>query len=110
MCFRQAGLTLALATQVVSVVLMMNRYRVDGLQWLIKLILAIVATRLTLNPWLLTYSADVHWSLWTYGSSFICCGAAAWICDAKSSMKKWLEAASLHFLVLFLAAETRYQL
>ena len=110
MCFRQAGLTLVLATQVVSVVLMMKRYRLDGLGWLIKLILAIVATRLTLNPWLMTYPSDVHWSLWTYGGSFLCCVVAAWIADPKSAMKKWLEAASLHFLVLFLSAETRYQL
>ena len=110
MCFRQAGLTLALATQVVSVVLMMNRYRIAGLKWMIKLILAIIATRLTLNPWLLTYPADVHWSLWTYGGSFLCCSVAAWITDPGTSMRKWLEAASLHFLVLFLAAETRYQL
>lgn len=110
MCFRQAGLTLALSTQVLSIVLMMNRYRIDGLKWLLKLILAIVAARLTLNPWLLSYPADIHWSLWTYGGSFFCCAAAALIADPEASIKKWLEAASLHFLVLFLAAETRYQL
>ncbi len=110
MFLRQASLTLVLAVQVVSLVYLFNRFGVDGLKWLVRGFLALVVVRLTLNPWLLTYPKDIHWSLWTYGGATLCCGIAAWMSRSGRSLKKWLEAATLHLLVLFCAAETRYLL
>ncbi|MBE0583438.1 MAG: DUF2339 domain-containing protein, partial [Desulfofustis sp.] len=104
------NLTLVLAVQVVSLVYLLNRFGVDGLKWLVRGFLALVVIRLTLNPWLLTYPKDIHWSLWTYGGAALCCGVAAWMGRSASSLNKWLEAATLHLVVLFLATETRYLL
>jgi uncharacterized membrane protein len=73
-------------------------------------VLALVVLRLTLNPWLLTYPDDVHWSLWTYGGAVLCCFFASRLADEKLPIRQWLEAATLHLLVLFLGAETRYWL
>jgi uncharacterized membrane protein len=52
----------------------------------------------------------VHWSLWTYGGSVLCSFAAARLTPAEAELRRWLEAASLHLLVLFLGAEVRYWL
>ncbi len=110
MYFREATLTLALATQTISLAWIIRRYSVSGLEWLVKGVLAIVVTRLTLNPWLLNYPSDVHWSLWSYGGAAACCGLAAWMSEAGSSLRKWLEAVALQLFVLFCVAETRYRL
>ena len=110
MYFREATLTLVLATQLVSLALLMRRYEISGLGWVMKLFLAVIVIRLTANPFLKQYPSDIHWSLWTYGGSLLCCGVAAWVTRQESSVKKWLEAATLHLLVLFLWAETRYWL
>ena len=110
MTFREATLTLALAAQLMSLAWLNRRFTVAALEWLIKGVLALVVARLTLNPWLLTYPSDVHWSLWTYGGSFLCCLIAARLSPDTLPIRKWLEAASLHMLVLFLGAETRYWL
>ncbi|PID41060.1 MAG: hypothetical protein CR981_04930, partial [Proteobacteria bacterium] len=110
MLFRQASLTLVLATQIVSIVMMSNRYQLVGLRWLLKVVIGLVVVRLSCNPWLLTYPPDIHWSLWSYGGSVFCCAVACWICDPESDVRKWLEGAALHLFVLFVAAETRYWL
>lgn len=110
MLFRDATLTLAIAAQVVSLVWIMRRFGLPALGLLVKAVLAIVVARLTLNPWLLTYSAETHWSLWTYGGSALCCFIGAWLALPHPALRKWLEAASLHLLVLFLGAEVRYWL
>jgi uncharacterized membrane protein len=110
MYFREGTLTLVLATQLISLALLMNRFEIGGLAWLMKGLLGLIVIRLTVNPLLLQYPADIHWSLWTYGGSTLCCGVAAWLTRRESPVKKWLEAATLHLLVLFLAAETRYWL
>jgi uncharacterized membrane protein len=110
MFFREATLTLALAAQVVSLTWLKRRFDLPALGWLIKGVLAVVVGRLTLNPWLLSYPADVHWSLWTYGGSVACCFAGAMLCNRQDSLKKWLEASALHLFVLFLGAEVRYWL
>ena len=110
MYFREASLTLAIAAQTVSLVWIIRRYHTQGLAWLVKAVLAIVVIRLTLNPWLLNYPADIHWSLWSYGGAAACCALAAWMSESESSLKKWLEAVSLQLFVLFLVAETRYWL
>ena len=110
MYFREASLSLALATQLISLAWLLRRFALSWLEWLIKGVLALVVLRLTFNPWMLTYPADVHWSLWTYGGAVLCCFFATRLVDEKLAIRRWLEAAALHLFVLFLGAETRYWL
>lgn len=110
MYFREASLSLALAAQLISLAWLLRRFALPWLEWLIKGVLALVVLRLTFNPWMLTYPADVHWSLWTYGGAVLCCFFATRLADETLAIRKWLEAATLHLLVLFLGAETRYWL
>ncbi|MEX2132412.1 MAG: DUF2339 domain-containing protein, partial [Pseudohongiellaceae bacterium] len=106
---REAGLTLALAAQLVSLAFVIQRFDQPKLGILLKVVLAIIVIRLTLNPWLLTYPSDLHWSLWTYGGATALAATATWILRGNVALRPWLEAASLHLLVLTLWAETRYQ-
>jgi uncharacterized membrane protein len=110
MYFREATLTLALAAQVISLAWLNRRFTLAAIDWIIKGVLAVVVARLTLNPWLLTYPADVHWSLWTYGGAVLCCLIGTMLTRETLATRKWLEAATLHLLVLFLGAELRYWL
>lgn len=107
---REAGLTLALSAQILSIAWLIHRYNPPHLGLFLKLVLAVVVMRLTLNPWLLTYPADVHWSFWTYGGATVFAALSAWRLRDNEKLGKWLELASLHLLVLTLWAETRYYL
>jgi uncharacterized membrane protein len=108
MMFREATLTVALAAQLISLAWLMRRFALPALPWLIKTVLALVVVRLTFNPWLVTYPSGTHWSLWTYGGAVLCCFIATRLISDTRAIRKWLEAAMLHLLVLFLGAETRY--
>ncbi len=110
MAFREASLTLALSVQFVSLAWLAQRYRVPELYWLLKLALALVVARLTFNPWIQDYNPTVHWTLWTYGGALIFAAIASRLVPRGDSMRLWLEAATLHLLVLFLGAELRYWL
>jgi uncharacterized membrane protein len=110
MYFREASLSVALSAQLLSLSWLMKRHQLPWLGNLIKVLLAVVVTRLTFNPWLLGYPHDVHWSLWTYGGATLFCALAAMQCRSSPTMQKWLEAATLHLLVLTLGAEVRYWL
>ncbi|MBA4500955.1 DUF2339 domain-containing protein [Marinobacterium marinum] len=105
-----ATLTLALAVQLISLSALQQRYALQLLPWVIRLLLAIVICRLTFNPWLLSYDSGTHWSLWTYGGSTLCAAMAAWILRHDRTMSAWLQGATAHLLVLTLAAEVRYWL
>lgn len=106
----RAGLTLALALQVVSLAWIVRRFEVPGLGWLLKCVVALVLLRLTLNPWLAGYPADSHWSLWTYGGATLCAAVAARLLAPYLDLARWAEGAALHLLVLTLWAECRYWL
>ncbi len=108
--FEEAGLTLALALQLISLTWAIRRYQLGGVDWLIKVLVAVVVARLTFNPWLLSYPDNVHWSLWTYGGATACCVIAARMLHSGQAIRRWLEAAALHLLVLTLATEIRYWL
>jgi uncharacterized membrane protein len=108
--FREASLTLALAAQLLSLCWLKRRYELPWLEWLVKALLTVVVIRLTLNPWLAAYPVDVHWSLWVYGGSTVFAWLASRYCEAGSSLRAWLEAATLHLLVMTLGAELRYWL
>ncbi|PSL12509.1 putative membrane protein [Marinobacterium halophilum] len=105
-----ATLTLAFAVQLITLSLLQQRYQLQLLPWVIRLVLAVVICRLTFNPWLLTYDSGTHWSLWTYGGSTFCAVAGAWILRNDRKMSAWLQGAAAHLLVLTLAAEVRYWL
>lgn len=110
MLFREATLTLALALQLITLTWLIKRFALQSLDWLVKIVLALVLLRLTFNPWMLQYPSDVHWSLWTYGGATVCCFIAAYLTPKTENLRQWLEAVGLQLLVLFVAAEVRYWL
>ncbi len=108
--FDEATLTLALAAQLVSLAWLRRRVPMPGIDWLVKLVLAVIVIRLTLNPWLLTYDTDTHWTLWTVGGSLLLTVIAGRLLPVDTPLRRWLEGGMLHLLVLFLAAELRWWL
>jgi len=106
----EASLTVALSAQLLSLAWVIKRFNLPHLDLLLKLVLAVVVVRLTFNPWLMSYPADIHWSLWTYGGATVFCALATWQTDKTQPLRQWLEAATLHLFVLTLWAETRYAL
>ncbi|MBW7470770.1 DUF2339 domain-containing protein [Marinobacter sp. F4218] len=110
MIVREASLTLALSVQFVSLTWLARRFQMPELYLLLKVALALVVARLTFNPWLQSYAADVHWSLWTYGGATLMAGTATRLSVKGHSIRPWLEGATLHLLVLFLGTELRYWL
>ena len=106
----EATLTLAFALQLVSLAWLQQRYQLPLMAWVIRAVLMLVVVRLTFNPWLLSYDAGTHWSLWTYGGATLCAAAAAWILRHEVKMQAWLQGGAAQLLVLTLAAEVRYWL
>ncbi|HWK55522.1 MAG TPA: DUF2339 domain-containing protein [Hyphomicrobiales bacterium] len=107
---REASLTLVLALQLISLASLMRRFDLPQLGWLLKAVVLLVTARLSLNPWLWTYPTDIHWSLWTYGGSALCCAYAAWLLRERPDPGKWAQGAALHLGALFCWAEIRYWL
>lgn len=106
----QASLTLAIALQVISLTWLMQKYQLDFLKYLIKLVVSLILIRLTLNPWLADYPAEMNWPLWTYGGACLSVYVAGYIYQQQDNLKQWLTAASLHLFVLFLYTEVRFLL
>lgn len=114
--FNEQSLTLALAVQLASLCALA---RTEGdliPHWLIKLLAAMVVTRLSLNPWLLSYPLQgvfgIHWSLYGYGIPVVCFFLAARWLPARPGQQTqaWLEAGALQLLTLWLSLEARYWL
>lgn len=110
MLTREATLTLALAAQLISLAWVDRHLPLRVLPYLIKGVLAAVILRLTLNPWLLSYPSDIHWTLWTYGGSLVCCLIAIRLLKNRHELTAWLQGGALHLFALTLITETRYQL
>jgi uncharacterized membrane protein len=108
--FDEATLTLALAVQVLSLTWLLRRFGIRHLNWLVILVLTTILVRLTLNPWLLDYADAARWTLWTYGGSLVLVWLAARVLEDGQRLKPWLQAASLHLLMLFLHTQMRYLL
>ncbi|MFT6516928.1 MAG: putative membrane protein [Candidatus Azotimanducaceae bacterium] len=112
------GLTVALALQIVSIAWIIRTFALPDLGWLLKLMVMLVITRLTFNPWLLDYPIDSHWTLWTYGGATLCALGSYWLLrgfddafsDGFNALKAWTEGASLHLFVLTCWTELRYWL
>lgn len=105
-----ATLTLALAAQLVSLAVLQRRFGLEPLGWVTRAVLIVVLVRLTLNPWLMSYGSDSHWSLWTYGGATLCTLIATWILRHEHKMQAWLQGGAAQLLVLTLAVEVRYWL
>ncbi len=110
MVLREATLTLALALQVVTLSRLHQRFTLPVLPYLVKIVLGVVIVRLTMNPWLLSYPTDFHWSLWVCGGSALVVWVAAYFTRPEDPLRPWLQGAGLHLLALTLIYETRYQL
>ena len=108
--FDEATLTLALAVQVLSLTWLLQRFGIRHLNGLVILVLITILVRLTLNPWLLDYDAAARWTLWTYGGSLVLVWLAGRVLEDGQRLKPWLQAASLHLLMLFLHTQMRYLL
>ncbi|MGS0497800.1 DUF2339 domain-containing protein [Pseudoalteromonas sp. S1727] len=112
MLLADSGLTLALAIQVLVISFLVKRHKVPMPHWPIKVLVAVVLTRLTFAPWVydtdLTFLA-LHWSIVVYpiAIGLFCFAAKQW---QQTEMKIWLEGAALHCLALFITTETSYQL
>ncbi|MEM7077923.1 MAG: DUF2339 domain-containing protein [Pseudomonadota bacterium] len=109
--FTPDTLTVVLATQLVSCAALMRSFEVD-LSWLIKVLVTVLIVRLTLNPWLLSYPTDSHWTLWTYGGSTALALLTLRVLPTHTPerTRTWLEGAALHLGVLFLWTELRFWL
>ena len=110
MLTQEGRLTLAFALQIISLAWIIQYFKLPSLGWLLKLLVAIVVFRLTLNPWLVDYGSDSHWTLLTYGGSALCTVIAVRLLRAMPNLSKWAEGAALHLFVLFLWSELRYWL
>ena len=98
--FRDAGLTLALAIQAVPLAWLAVRHKASSVEWITKAVLGAIVARLTLNPWLPSYSEGPYWILWTYGGSTLACLAAGWTASPLPKLQRWIEAVAAHLLVL----------
>ncbi|MDC0598808.1 DUF2339 domain-containing protein, partial [Gammaproteobacteria bacterium] len=106
MFFREASMTLALAVQVISLSWVIKRFEFLTISWLLKVVVAVVIVRLSLNPWLQSYPVDVHWSLWTYGGSTLCCLLGGLQLQKWPELRQWAYGATIHLLALTIWAET----
>ena len=107
MFFSEAGLTVALALQAVPLAWFAARSGAANLLWATKGVLALTVLRLSLNPWLETYSAGTHWAVWAYCSATIAGFVASWVARPRPSLQRWTEAAAIQLLVLTLWAVPR---
>jgi uncharacterized membrane protein len=110
MYLREASLTLALAVQLISISWVIRKFDLAVMGWLLKLVVAVVVCRLTLNPWLAQYPVDVHWSLWTYGGATLCCWLAGRQLADFQRLQDWTQGAFVHLFALTVFAELRYWL
>lgn len=108
--FEQATLSLALAVQVLSLTWLVQRFTLPHLQWLVKLVLAVVLFRLTLNPWLFEYDAATRWVPVTYGGALLMVWLASRLVRDGEELRLWLQAGAVHLLLLFLHVQIRFWL
>ena len=107
MFFSEAGLTVALAVQAAPLAWFAARSRASNLLWATKSVLAVTVLRLSLNPWLETYSSGARWVIWAYGSSTIAAFLASWLSRPLPRLRRWTAAAAAQLLVLTLWAVPR---
>lgn len=105
-----ASLTLALAAQLLSLTWLIRRYQLEGLNWVLRLVLAIVVIRLTLNPWLFSYGNGNGWIPWIYSGAFVFAAISAWQLRGQQKLQPWLLGGTAQLAVLMLAVLVRWWL
>lgn len=105
-----ATLTLALSAQLLSLAWLQQRFKLQGLNLALRLVLLVVVVRLSLNPWLFSYGNHNPWLLWTYAGAFGFAAYAAFLLRSQLNALAWLIGGSAQLLVLLLAVVVRWTL
>lgn len=113
--FKNASLTLALASELIVLAWLYARFPSKHLEWMIKFALGLVLFRITISPVLHNYDASVHWTLWGIGGATVCAAIATSILRLSNTpssieMRRWLEMGTLQLFIFFLWGETRFWL
>ena len=113
MLLSASTLTIVLAAQVASMSYLSWKYKVSIPDWIYKLALIAVVTRLTLAPWLAEYKdgtiLNVHWTLIVYPVVL----AIIWFATKYNPSKQlnaWFMGVLIHVIALFVTTETSYLL
>ncbi len=113
MLLSASTLTLALAVQVASMSYLSWKYKVQLPDWLYKVALLVVVTRLTLAPWLAEYKDEfifsVHWTLIVYPAVL----TVIWLATKYNPSKQlntWFKGVLIHIIALLVTTETSYVL
>lgn len=113
MLLSQSTLTLALAAQVASMSYLSRNYDVRIPDWIYKVALLLVVTRLTFAPWLPEYADElllgVHWTLVVYPLVL----ALLWFAirhNPSRSLRAWFTGVMIHVVALLVTTETSYLL
>lgn len=106
-------LTLALATQIATMSYLSWKYQVRLPDWVYKVAILAVVTRLTLAPWLDSYSGEtilsLHWTVIIYPVVI----AITWFAakyNPSPKLNAWFSGVILHLVALFVTTETSYLL
>ncbi|WP_026861967.1 DUF2339 domain-containing protein [Pseudidiomarina sediminum] len=113
MLLSESVLTLALAAQVASMSYLSRTYEVRIPDWIYKVALLLVVTRLTFAPWLPSYADElllgVHWTLVVYPLVL----AMLWFAikhNPSQSLQAWFTGVMIHVVALLVTTETSYLL
>ncbi len=113
MLLSASTLTVALAAQVASMSYLSWKYKVRIPDWIYKLALLVVVTRLTFAPWLAGYKNEsilsIHWTLVVYPMVL----AIIWFATKYNPSKQlnaWFMGVFMHVLALLVTTETSYML
>lgn len=111
MLLEASTLTLAIASQIATMSYLSWKYQVKIPDWLSKVALLIVTTRLTFAPWLANYKDEtilnIHWTIVIYP---LILGLVWFTAKYNQSLrlKPWLHGVFIHIVALLLTTETSY--
>ncbi|MDE0106137.1 MAG: DUF2339 domain-containing protein [Bryobacterales bacterium] len=97
---REAGLSVALACQIVPLAWLAVRNRAKVVAWMAKGVLSLTVVRLTFNPWLPAYEQATAWTWWTYGGSALACLLAGRVARGLPALRRWIEVTAVHLIAL----------
>lgn len=113
MLLEASTLTLAIAAQIATMSYLSWKYHVKIPDWLYKVALLLVTTRLTFAPWMANYKAEtiftIHWTLVIYPLIL----GLVWFTtkyNQSTRLKPWLHGVFIHIIALLLTTETSYLL
>lgn len=102
MYLREAGLSLALALQIISMAWVIRKLQLQTLDLVFKLVVMTVIARLSLNPWLVDYAPRLAWPLWVYGGATLCCFVGTRLLGSRPALQAWTGGAFIHLFALTL--------